>query len=82
MITTEQFNTVLDLAKIAQRENPEWRWGQAVFNTLNALYKEEAEAIRSTEYDMFYIDDVVEKYKQSLKDNETLMGDGIKGIIL
>ena len=78
MLTTEQFDIVLELAVYAQRENPEWRWGQAVFNTLRALHKAEAEAIRATEYDMFHDEGNIEKYKQLLKDNETLMSDSIE----
>ena len=82
MLTTEQFDIVLELAKVANREHPDWRWGQSVFNTLRALHRAEAEEIRGTAYDMFYVEENIEKYKQLIKDHETLMGDDIKGAIL
>ncbi len=69
MITLEEFDTVLDLARVAHRENPDWRWGQAVFNTLHALHRDEANSIRGTSLDMFYDEANIEKYKAHL-DNE------------
>jgi len=45
----------LEAAYIAADQNPSWRWGQTLFNTLYNLEPELANEIRSTELDTFYM---------------------------
>jgi len=66
MITTEQYDSVLEAAAEAQKQYPSWRWGQAVFNALYWLYPDEANMIRGTKQDMFYRDDKVDEFKEYL----------------
>ena len=42
------------MVKVAGDENPEWRYGQTVFNVLQVYRPEMAESIRGTCLDPFY----------------------------
>ena len=66
MITIEQFEEVHKEAEEAVKLHPEWRKGQAFFNLLNSMQPATADYIRSTELDMFYNDDVIEKFKTAI----------------
>lgn len=55
----ERINELFLKAGEAQKEHPEWRWGQSIFNTLAVLDPEAADALWSTPFDCFYRDDHV-----------------------
>lgn len=40
-------------AKARQAENPQWRWGQTLFNTTWQLYPDLATKVQGTMYDPF-----------------------------
>lgn len=43
------------------QKNKSWRYGQAFFNALHTLFPDQANEIRGTQYDPFYIDSRVEQ---------------------
>lgn len=47
---------IIALALRLQEAEPDWRWGQAVFNALHMLDPETAERIRATDADPYYDD--------------------------
>jgi hypothetical protein len=51
-------------AKKKQERNPEWRWGQTLFNVLYMHYPEVANKIRATKYDCFHVDERVPEFKK------------------
>lgn len=55
-------NQVIDNAAKALLVNPDWRWGQCLFNALSALDYERAETIRGTVLDPFYDDSRVDAF--------------------
>ena len=65
-ITKEEYETVLEAAKLARLQYPMWRWGQAVFNTMYELHPDFANELRGTKMDPFYIDENVDKIKNLL----------------
>lgn len=48
------FNDFLGLVAVDHRNHPHWRYGQAVFNTLENERPELANRIRGTEHDPFF----------------------------
>jgi hypothetical protein len=51
---------------ILKRKNVDWRKGQSFFNALLTMFLEVADAIRATEYDPFYNDDIIDKCKTKI----------------
>ena len=68
MITEKQFKEVLMIAEETNKEFPNWRKGQSVFNTLCNMHPDTAENIRTTELDMFYDDKKIDKFETYIKE--------------
>ena len=49
-----QINTIIDTALQQQREQPQLRFGQALFNSAYDLFPDECNQLRSSQYDCFY----------------------------
>jgi hypothetical protein len=49
-------------ASIRQEENPEWRWGQTIFNVTSDLYPRLADMARGSIRDPFYLDSRVDGF--------------------
>lgn len=53
------FADFMTACRANKRRHPEWRGGQAAFNTLREIRPELAEELRGTEFDPFYRDELV-----------------------
>lgn len=53
---------IVNMAKRAREIYPEWRYGQAVFNTCHSLFPKIADNLRGTKYDPFYDDTRVDSF--------------------
>jgi len=60
-MTREQLVTAKNHAIQEQKRYPYMRIGQLFYNKLFAGYPDEAEKIRGTEFDPFYIDENIDK---------------------
>lgn len=58
-MTKEEYDNLDALVEAHQKENPEERKGQALFNVLFENFTEIAEIIRGTRYDTFYLDEKI-----------------------
>lgn len=65
-MSSAEFNTYLQLVKIAKNHAPTWRMGQAFFNTLASLHPAIAETYRSTAVDPFYQDSRIAAFLSDL----------------
>lgn len=72
MWALEKYNELLTLVETTQKEHPQWRYGQTMFNVLTTFAPGIAEIIRGSEIDMFYNDDVVEEFKKAIVNKEKL----------
>lgn len=63
---TLRWQAVQEYAEGMQREYPDWRWGQSLFNALWVLYPDLAEQIRGTESDPFHSDDRVPAFTSAV----------------
>lgn len=52
--------------------NPEWRWGQAVFNACHALAPDAADERRGTTCDPFYADSRLSRWWECLASDGTI----------
>ena len=50
-------NKFLSWVEVYRQQNPQWRYGQALFNTLDLRYPSVADRVRGTDIDPYYIDD-------------------------
>jgi hypothetical protein len=50
---SEQRDAVEEQARFVQQLNPEWRWGQTLFNVTDDLYPDLANKVAGTMYDPF-----------------------------
>ena len=66
-MTLEQYEDMLRMVKSVMELQPTWRRGQTVFNLLVQLYPEEGEVVRGSSLDMFYNDENINKFKETLK---------------
>lgn len=66
MTSQEKLELLESKAKSFQNRYPDWREGQALFNTLFLDCRHIADQIRGTEYDCFYDDDKIEAFKVRL----------------
>lgn len=65
------FNEYLTRAGQNQQANPEWRWGQALFNTLYEFRADLANQYRGSGLDPFYVeqnDPKIDKFLQDIKE--------------
>lgn len=67
---------LINMAKRAREIYPEWRYGQAVFNTCHSLFPEIADSLRGTEYDPFYEDTRVEAFLQQVEEKLSASSNG------
>lgn len=59
--------TLRHLAWVAQKENPEWRKGQAIWNTAVKHWPKQVEPLRATEKDCFYTDTKIGEFVEALQ---------------
>lgn len=62
-LTNIQLENINNLIKVNKSIYPNWREGELYFNSLYELYPRIADLIRGTEYDMFYVDSNIDKFK-------------------
>lgn len=60
-LTKAKSLTLLEHAKFIKAYNTKMRLGQALIKLLTLQYPAIAESIRTTEYDPFYSDEIIEK---------------------
>lgn len=64
---SDKFDVLLDLARYNLQANPEWRFGQACFNSLALMEPETAHLITSTDKDPFYRNENLPAFLEALK---------------
>jgi len=57
-------NKFLELVETFRQQNPHWRYGQALFNTLDLRYPSIANMVRGSNVDPYYVNDDSEVIKQ------------------
>jgi hypothetical protein len=62
-----KIDILISNSEIAEIYFPEWRKGQALFNTLHKYYPNIADSIRGGQYDTFYNNDRIEDCINYLK---------------
>jgi hypothetical protein len=50
-------NKFLELVETFRQQNPHWRYGQSLFNTLDLRYPSIADKVRGTDIDPYYASD-------------------------
>jgi hypothetical protein len=64
-MSTDREEFVGHLARTIGR-HPEWRYGQAVWNTALALYPDQVEPFRGSRIDPFYRDELAEAFLDAI----------------
>lgn len=65
-LTKSQLAIVTQKAEELNKQYPKWRKGQSFFNALVIEFPAAAETIRATQLDMFYNDETINKFKNSI----------------
>ena len=60
-------DNILFISKKYQKQFPNWRYGQTVFNTAFELFPKEVNKLRSTNVDPFYNDKLVDDFLRELE---------------